>query len=58
VRPGLDFFEKLSPEELEAYKAESIRRALEENAKQPQEKQRPEDAVREHEEWCFSLLGI
>lgn len=42
----------------EAFKAEVIRRALEDNAALPPEQRRPEWAVREHEEACFALFGI
>lgn len=60
MKPGPDYFARLlaDPEMLAVYKADTIERALEDNAKLPADKRLPEDAVREHEEWCFSLVGV
>jgi hypothetical protein len=60
VKPGLWYFNRFlkDPEMVAVYKADIIQGAVEDNARQPPDKRRPEDAVREYEEWCFSLIGI
>lgn len=60
MKPGPDYFRRLlrDPEMVAVFKADTIQRALEHNARQPPERRRPEDAVREYEEAVFSLIGI
>lgn len=57
-KPG--FLDELmkDPERLEAFKADTIRRALADNAALPPEQRRPEWAVIEYEQSCFDLFGI
>lgn len=56
--PGPDFFRRASKQEIEELKASMIRSALEDNAKLPPDKRRPEEVVIGYEKWCFNLFGI